>query len=255
MDTRFRNPLVSALAGILLSTAAGLAQSTVTNAGPPASATPPGNVPEFGGVSQTSYTVSALEFGTFSQANTWEPVNFTPNRYLTSGLWEVPIRVPNGALIEGIQIEACDTSATDQVSVLFAAASSPAGAGGVVDSLATGVAETPGCAQFSKVLASPVTADNANVRYWFEITSAAGTADASVAAVRVFYRLQVSPAPGVATFGDVPTGHPQFKFIEALAASGITAGCGGGNYCPTNTLTRGQMAVFLSLALGLHFPN
>jgi S-layer homology domain len=51
----------------------------------------------------------------------------------------------------------------------------------------------------------------------------------------------------------VPTGHPQFQFIEALAASGITAGCGSGNYCPNANLTRGQMAVFLAKALGLHW--
>ena len=69
-----------------------------------------------------------------------------------------------------------------------------------------------------------------------------------------FHRI-VSPAPGVATFNDVPTNHPFFQFIEALAASGITGGCGSGNYCPDAPLTRGQMAVFLSKALGLHWPN
>ena len=58
-----------------------------------------------------------------------------------------------------------------------------------------------------------------------------------------------------ATFGDVPTSHPQFQFIEALVASGVTAGCGGGNYCPGNPLTRGQMAVFLSKLVGLSWPN
>jgi hypothetical protein len=72
--------------------------------------------------------------------------------------------------------------------------------------------------------------------------------------ITVRYRLQVSPAPEVATFGDVPTNHPFFQFIEALAASGITGGCGNGNYCPDAPLTRGQMAVFLSKALGLHWP-
>ncbi len=49
----------------------------------------------------------------------------------------------------------------------------------------------------------------------------------------------------------MPTSHPFFQFVEALAGSGITAGCGGGNYCPDNSLTRGQMAVFLAKALGL----
>ncbi len=65
----------------------------------------------------------------------------------------------------------------------------------------------------------------------------------------------MSPAPATASFTDVPTSHPFFPFVEALTASGITAGCGGGNYCPDDPLTRGQMAVFLSTALGLHWPN
>jgi hypothetical protein len=77
----------------------------------------------------------------------------------------------------------------------------------------------------------------------------------SFSAVRVLYRLRVSPAPATATFGDVPVGHPQMRFVEALAAAGITGGCGGGNFCPDASLTRGQMAVFLATALGLHFPN
>jgi S-layer homology domain len=34
-------------------------------------------------------------------------------------------------------------------------------------------------------------------------------------------------------------------WIEDLAARGITGGCGGGNYCPTNPVRRDQMAVFL----------
>jgi hypothetical protein len=53
----------------------------------------------------------------------------------------------------------------------------------------------------------------------------------------------------------VPTTHPQFRFVEALTFAGITSGCGGGLFCPDAPLTRGQMAVFLSVALGLHWPN
>ena len=49
--------------------------------------------------------------------------------------------------------------------------------------------------------------------------------------------------------------HPFFQHVEALATSGITAGCGGGNFCPDHPLTRGQMAVFLAKALGLHWPG
>jgi hypothetical protein len=72
---------------------------------------------------------------------------------------------------------------------------------------------------------------------------------------RLLFRRQVSPAAAPATFSDVPTSHPFFQFVEALAASGITAGCGTGIYCPDSPLTRGQMAVFLAKALGLHWPG
>jgi len=74
-------------------------------------------------------------------------------------------------------------------------------------------------------------------------------------AIEVWWHRRVSDAPAVATFGDVPTSHPFFQFIEALAASGITGGCGGGNFCPDDPMTRGQMAVFLAKALGLNFPH
>ena len=75
-----------------------------------------------------------------------------------------------------------------------------------------------------------------------------------VGAMIVGYVLQVSPAPLTASFTDVPTSHPYFQFIEALAASGITGGCGDGTiYCPSAPLTRGQMAVFLARALGLQW--
>jgi hypothetical protein len=65
--------------------------------------------------------------------------------------------------------------------------------------------------------------------------------------------LPVSPAPGTATFNDVPTSHPFFRFIEALSASGITAGCSAAPplYCPNDPVTRGQMAVFIAKAVGL----
>jgi hypothetical protein len=70
--------------------------------------------------------------------------------------------------------------------------------------------------------------------------------------VEVWWRRTVSTPSGV-TFNDVPANHGFYQFIEALAESGITAGCGNGNFCPDAPLTRGQMAVFLAKALGLHW--
>ena len=49
-------------------------------------------------------------------------------------------------------------------------------------------------------------------------------------------------------FTDVPIGHPFCGFIERLSDDGITGGCGGGNFCPNDPVTRGQMAVFLVAA-------
>jgi parallel beta-helix repeat protein len=46
-------------------------------------------------------------------------------------------------------------------------------------------------------------------------------------------------------FGDVPCPSTFANWIEALAAEGITGGCGSGNYCPQNPVRRDQMAVFL----------
>ncbi len=72
--------------------------------------------------------------------------------------------------------------------------------------------------------------------------------------VSLYWARQVSPAPATQTFNDVAPADFGYQYIEALAASGITGGCGGGSYCPNGTLTRAQMAVFLSKALGLYWP-
>ena len=75
------------------------------------------------------------------------------------------------------------------------------------------------------------------------------TAELGFGGARIRWKRQVTPAPSTPTFRDVPDTHPFRPFIEALAASGVTGGCGNGNYCPDATLKRGQMAVFLTKAL------
>jgi len=49
-------------------------------------------------------------------------------------------------------------------------------------------------------------------------------------------------------FADVPATNPMCKYVKRLAELGVTTGCGGGNYCPNNLVTRAQMAVFLARA-------
>ena len=67
--------------------------------------------------------------------------------------------------------------------------------------------------------------------------------------VRAF---QLKPASGN-RFIDVPEGNSHLAAINALAASGITAGCATepARYCPKSPTTRAQMATFLARALGI----
>jgi hypothetical protein len=47
------------------------------------------------------------------------------------------------------------------------------------------------------------------------------------------------------SFPDVPSDSIFYPSVETVLHNGVTAGCGGGNYCPTDSVTRQQMAVFL----------
>ena len=54
------------------------------------------------------------------------------------------------------------------------------------------------------------------------------------------------PSVGGGTgFSDVPASHWAGAWIRQLAVEGITGGCGNGTYCPEQSVTRAQMAVFL----------
>ena len=53
------------------------------------------------------------------------------------------------------------------------------------------------------------------------------------------------PPPVDPIFADVPADAFAAAWIDELAILGVTAGCGNGNYCPDDPVTRGQMAVFL----------
>ena len=52
---------------------------------------------------------------------------------------------------------------------------------------------------------------------------------------------------GPASFADVPPGQVFWPWIEALVEAGITGGCGTNPpaYCPDESVSRAQMAVFL----------
>jgi hypothetical protein len=76
-------------------------------------------------------------------------------------------------------------------------------------------------------------------------------------AMAVFVLLTLDPAMNppacgaTPMFADVPASSPFCKWVEELARRGVVTGCGGGNYCPTNPVTREQMGVFLSVTFSL----
>ena len=218
-----------------------------------------GPAPSWGTSSESVLNVNAWafdHFGSTAVANSWAK----GGRYISAGLaeWIAGFSLPTGALVTGLEVQGCDNSAVSELNVAILRNYIIGGTEQLAivgTPLHTGIAATPGCGNFF-VAMPPQTISNAAQSYMIDVVHT-GALDGSVRfqSVRIHYTLQVSPAPSAATFGDVPTGHPFFKFVEALAAAGVTAGCGGGNFCPDTPLTRGQMAVFLSAALGLHWPN
>jgi len=212
-------------------------------------------VATYGVDSPSIAVVSAWDMEPFESNTTWLSAELNAYRYLTNaGVLYGTIHLPQGASLLSIELDACDTSATKSVHASF----SRLDASGFTQlaSVLTGDAATPGCSRFAANLEpGPATVDNYLYTYLVSIQNASLDGTTSIGAMRIFYKLQVSLAPAVASFNDVPTSDPAFQFVEALAASGITAGCGGGNYCPDASLTRRQMAVFLAKALGLQWPE
>jgi hypothetical protein len=67
------------------------------------------------------------------------------------------------------------------------------------------------------------------------------------------------PPPSQQRFADVPPSNIFYAFIEEMAARGIAVGCGANEqgqpiYCPSDPVTREQMAAFLVRALGEFNP-
>ncbi len=183
----------------------------------------------------------------------WKP-NFAGS--LTATL-EAPLHLPAGAQTSLLECYFQDADAGVDATASFfrysydVSSDTPSAAN-------LGFVSTSGNSGYQRVttpLSEQIVYSSGNTRNLYAVAIDIPATDIGFRGCRVAWNRTVSPAPGTATFSDVPTSSPQFKFVEALAAAGITAGCGGGNYCPDQPITRGQMAVFLSAALGLNWPN
>jgi len=175
-----------------------------------------------------------------------------------------PLQLPDGAKVVSMKFEFYDDNPGEYVRATLKACDiedvcvdHPAAGAGPEDCalpgvICSGVAfEDERSSVTADLTPDDVTVGNLLHSYFIEVHESQASGHVRIAGVVVGYVLEVSIAPPTPTFNDVPTTHPFFQFIEALAASGITTGCGNGNYCPDAPLTRGQMAVFLAKALGL----
>jgi hypothetical protein len=181
--------------------------------------------------------------------------------------YAAPLSLPEGSSIEGICLFAFDDNPAPLARVstaVYAVKLVPTGETAIVKAVSPGVETTSNLgyeascsAPFSYTVRSAVDIDGdgspGSVAYY--AIDHLGGDGRGVGGVRIKWRRQVSVPPATPTFEDVPASDATFPYIEALAASGVTAGCAGGNYCPDAGLTRRQMAVFLAKALGLHWEN
>jgi hypothetical protein len=216
--------------------------------------------PDTYGTSSTAYVhVPAIEFQPLQGVD--GPV-YTSGSNGTSGqitrhgsgdsFFTAPLHLPSGALITYLEFDYCDSQPASNPSSLTLVETYYSG--DVTATLPEIQSGHDGC-NFVTVDESGqgMVVDNYYQMYNLVFYHNFGDGSESIAGAIVGYKLQVSSPPGSPDFTDVPTSHPFYQFIEALYASGITGGCGGGKYCPDSPVTRGQMAVFLAKALGLHF--
>lgn len=210
---------------------------------------------EWGVSSKQTLAIHPWAFVPWNSADTDRVEKSGYGRYCTDGCGIVaPVSLPDGVRVTEIALDAYDSDSTGYVACYFATCAAKSDTWPYT-AIITGVAFDGGDATPIVVLDPPVTVDNTSYIYGVVCNLSGGTSNTRLRGFRLFYELQISPDPATATFSDVPTDHLFFQHVEALFASGITAGCGGGNYCPDDPLTRGQMAVFLAKALGLHWPG
>ncbi|MEP6601502.1 MAG: S-layer homology domain-containing protein [Nitrospirota bacterium] len=262
MTTKFASRLFAALLAIGVGSVA-RGQATLTNLSSLPRLTSSGARPDTYGTVKTSYlTIFDTQFSPLTSATTYGDQGVgaaRASRYATAspGALLAPVNLPNGALLVSLEIDACDSNAADKhlVGILGSCdmvGNNCAGIGSLITTVSNPIVS---CTQYTQDLTSlNYTVDNLSGRLFVEAVMAALDNTNSISGAVIGYKLQVGQPPVAATFSDVPTSHTYFRAIEALAASGITSGCGGGNFCPNQAVTRGEMAKFLANALGLQFP-
>src|SRR5262249_6589533 len=127
--------------------------------------------------------------------------------FITGGRWRTcstasscrvmaPLVLPAGAVVTSLALDACIRGAIT-VDFLRSARTEPDTEHALL-SYSTDEIDVvpPACTFFPKSLASPAVIDNANNYYVLDVTFPGDPNESVFGGIRVFYHLQVSPAPG-----------------------------------------------------------
>ena len=230
---------------------------------------------------------SASSYGLVDSSSIWVyPTEFVPGGYgrlvmhtseqgywirsyddnpITQIFW-APVKLPSGVVIDDMVFYYYDRTGGPNMQINFLkhytdndnqvllrrAESDSTGGGYGSKSLVVSHKLTP------EVYWDEVVFDNYN-QYYLRVSmpylSIEGFSDLAFKGVRIEYKRQASDPPATATFSDVTPAMQFFPYVEALVAAGITTGYVDGTFKPDDFVTRGQMAAFLTRALGLHHPD
>jgi hypothetical protein len=207
------------------------------------------------GLAQTSSTLAAAAFAPEDSALDYETLSSDLSR--TDGpasavamAFRAPLLLPTGAEVVSFTVQACNDTAQAMTAALVVCPFS----GTCDDSRERIISPNSGCDEFGYTLPAPLTIQNGSNSYSLRIVDTNGQGS-SFRGLRVFWHFQITPLDGSANYTDVPVGHPLRRYVEALGASHIALACATNKFCPDDPVTRGQFAVFLARALGLHFPD
>ncbi len=205
------------------------------------------------GQTQT-YSASAPQFMPMSSATTYNYDSVGLHLYSTvpGGMFLSEVHPPIGGNINGFEIDACNTSLTAPLTATVFTTDDFGNNTTIVAGPLT-VPANSGCGPFEVTITPPVAITD-GAHWVVDVETGAGDNTTSFSGVKLTYDLagfNFAPTP---YFADVPASSPIFPFVQKMFELGVTAGCGGGLYCPNSPVTRGQMSVFIvkSVYEGIH---
>ena len=161
----------------------------------------PRPAPAWGTASYSVRTIHGTSFRPIQSDTTYSQNAVTTHLFRTGGQLYFDYALsdlPAGALLTGIELEYCDTNPAASVNAGVHSRSA-AGVNDIVGpTLDSGDAAIPGCGFLGSVSNLELTGevvDNFEKSYWVRVTLEGTDDSTSLGAVRVYYRLQVSPAP------------------------------------------------------------